>query len=54
MGAGAVGCWGEFGEQSSCDDEGYAVTEVARDQSPAAAEAVDEEDTEELGDQGDD
>lgn len=50
MGAGAVCCGWELGEQDCRDDEGYAVAEVAADEGPAAAEAVDEEDAEELGD----
>lgn len=49
MGAGAVGCWREFGEEGRGDYEGYAVAQVAADQGPAAAEAVDEKDAEELG-----
>lgn len=54
MGAGAVGCWREFGEEGGGDYEGYAVAQVSTDQGPAAAEAVDEEDAEELGYQSDD
>jgi hypothetical protein len=44
----------EFGEEDRCDDECDAVAEVAADQGPATAEAVDEEDAEELGDERDD
>lgn len=54
MGARVAGCRREFGKQGGGDDEGYAVAEIAADEGPATAEAVDEEDAEELGDEGND
>jgi len=44
--------WWEFGEQDGGDDEEEAVEEVADYEGPAAAELVDEDHAEELGEEG--
>lgn len=44
----------ELCEQDRGDDKGEAVAQVAADESPSSSEAVDEQDTKELRDQGDD